>query len=127
MARIKKVDLNRAKEDILRKLQEVKHTQEQITMSISNADNRVNEISSCIEQLEEQLYKLKEERETFQLAIKEREKQRETLKNDSILWAHQTKDLVFDLAEIEAKEKILGQQLEADNDAYDQFKASFPF
>ncbi|KAL5125311.1 hypothetical protein HKD37_02G005549 [Glycine soja] len=127
MARIKKVDLNRAKEDILRKLQEVKHTQEQITMSISNADNRVNEISSCIEQLEEQLYKLKEERETFQLAIKEREKQRETLKNDSILWAHQTKDLVFDLAEIEAKEKILGQQLEVDNDAYDQFKASFPF
>ncbi|KAL2976056.1 hypothetical protein AAZX31_14G197800 [Glycine max] len=127
MAGIKKVELNRAKEDILLKLQEVKHTQEQITSTISNANNRVNEISSYIEQLEERLSKLKEERETFQLAIKEGEKQRETLKNDSILWAHQTKDLVFDLAEIEAKEKILGQQLETDNDAYDQFKASFPF
>ncbi|XP_028200189.1 fibrous sheath CABYR-binding protein-like isoform X2 [Glycine soja] len=126
-AGIKKVELNRAKEDILLKLQEVKHTQEQITSTISNANNRVNEISSYIEQLEERLSKLKEERETFQLAIKEGEKQRETLKNDSILWAHQTKDLVFDLAEIEAKEKILGQQLETDNDAYDQFKASFPF
>ncbi|XP_027940125.1 uncharacterized protein LOC114194212 isoform X2 [Vigna unguiculata] len=124
---IKKVKLNRAKEDILHKLQETKHAQEQITTSISIANIRVNEISSSIEQLEEQLSKLKEERETFQLAINEGEKQRETLKNDSILWAHQTKDLVFDLAEIEAKEKALRQQLEADKDAYNQFKASFPF
>ncbi|KAK7385670.1 hypothetical protein VNO78_31452 [Psophocarpus tetragonolobus] len=124
---IKKVELNRAKEDILHKLREVKNTQEQITTSISNANNRVNEISSCIEQLEEQLSKLKEERETCQLAIQEGEKQRETLKNDSILWAHQAKDLVFDLVQIEAKEKTLGQQLDADKDAYDQFKASFPF
>ncbi|CAJ1970870.1 unnamed protein product [Sphenostylis stenocarpa] len=124
---IKKAELNRAKEDILHKLQETKHAQEQITTSISNANNRVNEISSCIEQLEEQLSKLKEEKETFQLSIDEGEKQRETLKNDCILWAHQAKDLVFDLAEIEAKEKALGQQVEADKDAYDQFKASFPF
>ncbi|BAT81279.1 hypothetical protein LR48_Vigan07g077100 [Vigna angularis] len=124
---IKKVKLNRAKEDILHKLQETKHAQEQITTSISIANIRVNEISSSIEQLEEQLSKLKEERETFQLAINEGEKQRETLKNDSILWAHHTKDLVFDLAGIEAKEKALRQQLEADKDAYNQFKASFPF
>ncbi|XP_014505059.1 uncharacterized protein LOC106765075 isoform X2 [Vigna radiata var. radiata] len=124
---IKKVKLNRAKENILHKLQETKHAQEQITTSISIANIRVNEISSSIEQLEEQLSKLKEERETFQLAINEGEKQRETLKNDSILWAHQTKDLVFDLAGIEAKEKALRQQLEADKDAYNQFKASFPF
>ncbi|TKY56683.1 hypothetical protein E2542_SST21129 [Spatholobus suberectus] len=125
-AKIKKVELNQAKEDILLKLQEAKHTQEQITTSISNANNRVNEISSCIEQLEEQLSKLKEERESFQLAINEGEKQRETLKNDSILWAHQAKDLVFDLAEIDARVKTFGEQLEADKDAYVQFKASFP-
>ncbi|ESW13923.1 hypothetical protein PHAVU_008G238000 [Phaseolus vulgaris] len=123
----KKVILNRAKEDILHKLQETKHAQELITTSISNANIRVNEISSCIEQLEEQLSKLKEERESFQLDINEGEKQKEALRNDSILWAHKAKDLVFDLAEIEAKEKALGQQLEADKDAYDQFKASFPF
>ncbi|KAK7372314.1 hypothetical protein VNO80_05690 [Phaseolus coccineus] len=123
----KKVKLNRAKEDILHKLQETKHAQELITTSISIANIRVNEISSCIEQLEEQLSKLKEERESFQLDINEGEKQKETLRNDSILWAHKAKDLVFDLAEIEAKEKALGQQLEADKDAYDQFKASFPF
>ncbi|RDY11777.1 hypothetical protein CR513_03507, partial [Mucuna pruriens] len=126
-AGIKKVELNRAKEDILLKLQEAKHKQEQITTSISNANNRVNEISSCIEELEKQLSKMKEERESFQLAIDEGEKQRETLKNDSILWAHQAKDLVFDLAEIETKVKSLGEQSEADKDAYDQFKASFPF
>nr|KYP40034.1 hypothetical protein KK1_038650 [Cajanus cajan] len=127
IAGVKKVELNRAKEDILLKLQETKNTQEQITTSIFNANNRVIEISSCIEQLEEQLSKLKEERETFQLAINEGEKQRETLKNDSIVWAHQAKDLVFDLAEIEAKVKILGEQHEADKDAYVQFRASFPF
>jgi len=123
----KKVKLNRAKEDILHKLQETKQSQKLITGSISIANMKVNEISSSIEQLEEQLSKLKKERESFQLLKNQGEKRRETLKNDSILWAHEAKDLVFELAEIEAKEKALGQQLEADKDAYEQFKASFPF
>ncbi|KAK7300666.1 hypothetical protein RJT34_11514 [Clitoria ternatea] len=126
-AGIKKVELNQAKEDILLKLQEAKHTQEQITSSISNANNKVNEISSHIEQLEEQLSKLKKERETFQLAIADCGKQKEKLKSDSILWAHQAKDLVFDLAETDSQLKTIGEQLEADKDAYAQFKASFPF
>nr|KYP34921.1 hypothetical protein KK1_044068 [Cajanus cajan] len=127
MAGMKKVELDEAKQDIFVKLQEAKHTHQQITTSISNANNRVNQISSCIQQIEEQLSKLKEERETFELAISEGQKQRETLKNDVIVWAHQAKDLVFDLAEIEAKEKTLGDQLEADKDAYVLFRASFPF
>ncbi|XP_027330205.1 uncharacterized protein LOC113846309 [Abrus precatorius] len=127
IAGIKKIELSQAKENILLKLQEAKHTQEQITTTISNANEKVNEISSYIEELEKQLSKLKKERETFQLAINEGGKQREILKSGSVLWAHQAKDLVFDLAETETQLKTLGEQLEADKDAYVQFKASFPF
>ncbi|KAL2317284.1 hypothetical protein Fmac_031160 [Flemingia macrophylla] len=54
IAGMKKVELNRTKEDILLKLQETKHTREQITLSIFNVNNRISEISSSIEQLEEQ-------------------------------------------------------------------------
>ncbi|KAL2341049.1 hypothetical protein Fmac_008989 [Flemingia macrophylla] len=126
MVGMKKVELDKAKENSLLKLQEVKNTHKQITTTISNAITRVNQIFSSIQQLEEQLFKLKKERETFQLAICEGQKQRETLKNNSIVLAHRAKDLIFDLAEVEAKEKSLGEQLEVSKDAYALFRASFP-